>query len=238
MNPFLKGVTDLELSVILSNYSRTRRTETIANNLGRTYQDVKEIAFGLGLSQKPTEWTRIKMRKLGIRRCSLCRCFKPVKEFKSLSFCEKCRHKYYKEVYRNNSSKKFFYERLKGLKRHARVLGVKFRVNKKWFKKWWNEKDYCYYCGSSLFKYLLIQQAILRYSGKNKSIIRFKNLHGLKYVKTFTVDRKKSHKGYYPANMVKCCNICNIVKGKYLSAADMKKIAPAFIRRITRLIFI
>jgi hypothetical protein len=229
LNPFLQGVSLRDKEFILSNYTKQHSRKyhspaTIGIYLFKTPSEVKEIAYGLGITQMPCLSARVRMLELGIKKCSLCDRFKRIKSF-GTHYCKSCNRTY--------NMKLRFRTQFRTLQRHSRQLGMDFPINRLKLKLWWRSTpDKCFYCGMTKKQYRTIKQALLKYNGKKRSVLRFKKMFLLEHVKELTIDRKSSNLGYKLNNIVKCCLFCNRIKGGFLNATDMQYLAPRIIGKL------
>jgi hypothetical protein len=178
-----------------------------------------------------------------LRRCSKCHTVKKLKFFPikvigtgRTGYCLKCqkaaRSRYFKK-YKKSLDRVYGRNAVKYLRDSAKLRKIKFSLNHNMLKKWWESTpDVCYYCGFDIHKYRRLRNKILAHTANNRGINKFKNILMLDSVDRMTIDRKSSNCGYKIENIVKCCWICNCVKGTFLSSADMKKVAPGIMKRL------
>jgi len=93
------------------------------------------------------------------------------------------------------------------LKKRAQLIGQGEIINKEKFVAWYEkEPKLCHYCG-------ILVDDLNRYS----MIDEYHN-------RRLTIDRMDNTLGYVEKNLVLSCQGCNMVKGKYLTYEEMKRV--------------
>lgn len=178
-----------------------------------------------------------------LKRCLKCKKAKELTEFRKnkrskdslTSWCRQC---LYMELQKLRKTGYFTFGKggFERLKRNARKRKLSFRITEEVLRRWWFLKeDRCYYCGMTIEEFITLRDFILFYNGANYDIAKFKKIFfSPKHTKVdqMTIDRLDNGRGYELNNMVKSCFFCNLMKGRYLSAEDMKLVSPGIIQRL------
>ena len=126
------------------------------------------------------------------------------------------------------------------LRQGALARGLAFTFTPELLESWWRETpDKCAYCGITTAEFVRLRDFVLRYTGSNYEISKFKRVfrspkHAA--ISWLTLDRTDNGRGYEPDNLVKCCWFCNSIKGSLLTHADMLLVASSVIGRLTALL--
>jgi hypothetical protein len=78
-----------------------------------------------------------------------------------------------------------------------------------------------------------LRNQILQYAGLDRDINGLRKSPIIKNKCTrLSVDRVDNNQGYTASNIRKCCHICNITKGSFITHGEMKVIGPSLRKRI------
>ena len=122
------------------------------------------------------------------------------------------------------------------LRQGAQRRGVVFALTPEDLEAWWHSTpESCAYCGLTIDQYRTLRDFILTYDGPNFEIRKFRRFflspkHAA--INWMTIDRADNAGGYELSNIVKCCWLCNSLKGSILTHGDMLKIAGELIGRL------
>lgn len=200
--------------------------------------------------------------KIQTKTCIKCKVEKPVGEFpKNVRipggyhyYCKTCMNAYIKayqqtgkgeesvrraaEKQRTTGYFRFGKGAIHILKQGAIKRGIPFLISADELGTWWKSvPDTCAYCGISIDQYRHLRDRILKYTGTNYDILKFRRLfrspkHAA--INWMTIDRKDNSRGYELTNMLKACWICNGIKGSLLTWEDVTLIAYGIIQKLTR----
>jgi hypothetical protein len=164
-----------------------------------------------------------------MKRCSKCKCEKPLEDFPANtltrdgrgSWCKNCCAAYYKTtrgrdavlraVKRQQDAGYYRFGRgaIPILKQGAEARGIPFSLTAESLESWWHEvPDACSYCGITTEEYKRLRDRIVAYAGTDHDILKFKRVfrspkHAA--INWLTLDRVDNSQGYTLDNLVKCC---------------------------------
>ena len=86
----------------------------------------------------------------------------------------------------------------------------------------------CHYCDNSAEDYLVLKERVNAHEGPERLVLSFKSLlrtTGFAGTKRLTLDRMDNTKGYTIDNTTTACAFCNQVKGAFMTADEMRRVA-------------
>lgn len=121
--------------------------------------------------------------------------------------------------------------RLQMLAGQAKRRGVAFTLTPDDFARWWlTSPDVCFYCGASTAIITRIRDAAVLGQGLRGVVRAFASpTHAV--AELLTIDRINNNSGYHADNIAKACWVCNLAKGAFFDAQEMRLVAPSLIAR-------
>jgi hypothetical protein len=207
--------------------------------------DGMEIKIGQRLCTKCNEIREVSLFSKWSRRCILCKRHESKIYQRNLSKDEKnvYMRKWYKtengikarkKSYKNLLNKGYYENgngKYNNLKQSALKRGYEFNLTENELKKFLIETpEVCFYCGIPIEEYLKLRADILK---ESKSKLYKTMLYRARGT-VLSIDRIDNEKGYSLDNIVKCCWICNSIKGVFLNVEEMKVIGKSVIQRLQK----
>jgi len=171
-----------------------------------------------------------------MKTCNVCNS-SDVEFYLRRSSCKRCYSKseykrakqYHKEYRVRNADKIALYQKNKTLT----VRGIFNNLRDKQFsfaefEEWFGITSHCcHYCGKTEEEFCAFKKQILESSNSRfKKAFKTKRMQ---QISRLTIDRKDNTQNYTIQNIVKCCWICNFVKGDFFSYDEMKNYIISFL---------